>query len=214
MININMKDQYKNIAGWYDRIFEPMNSGLRKIGLKMYPVQPGMDILDIGCGTGAHLKLYQDKNCNVFGVDLSPAMLQIAEKKLGKNANLQQIDATETGFADNKFDLILSSTVLHEMSPQVRSDVLKEAKRILKNDGHIIIIDFHPGRVKNIKGIYSKVIITISEIIAGREHYKNYRNFIKNGGLPSLLELSDFVIEQKKIVSGGNFGIYLLKLKQ
>lgn len=209
-----MRDQYKNIAGWYDRIFEPMNSGLRKIGLKMYPVKPGMDILDIGCGTGAHLKLYQDKKCNVFGVDLSPAMLQIAEKKLGKSANLQRVDATETGFSDNKFDLILSSTVLHEMNPKVRSDVLKEAKRLLKKEGRILIIDFHPGPIKKIKGIYSKVIITVSEIFAGREHYKNYRNFIKNGGLPSLLGLSDFVIEQKKIVSGGNFGIYLLKLNQ
>ncbi len=209
-----MKDQYKNIAGWYDRIFEPMNSGLRKIGLKMYPVKQGMDILDIGCGTGAHLKLYQDKSCNVFGVDLSPAMLRIAEKKLGENANLQQIDATETGFAENKFDLILSSTVLHEMSPQVRLSVLKEAKRILKNNGRCLIIDFHPGPIKGIKGIYSKVIITISEILAGREHYKNYRNFMKNGGLSSLLEFSGFVIEERKILSGGNFGIYLLKIRE
>lgn len=209
-----MKDQYKNIAGWYDRIFEPMNSGLRKIGLKMYPVSPGMDILDIGCGTGAHLKLYQNKKCNVFGVDLSPAMIKIAQRKLGNNAELKLIDATNTGYEENKFDLILSSTVLHEMSPQVSSDVLKEAKRILKKDGRILIIDFHPGPVKKIRGIYSKIIITISEIFAGKRHYRNYRTFIKNGGLPGLLKFSDFLIEQKKTVSGGNFGIYLLKLKQ
>ena len=208
-----MKDQYKNIAGWYDRIFEPMNSGLRKIGLKMYPVKPGMDILDIGCGTGSHLKLYRDRKCNVSGIDLSPAMIKIAEKKLGDNADLKLVDAANTGFGDNKFDLILSSTVLHEMSPQVRSDVLKEIKRILKNDGRLLIIDFHPGPLKKPKGIYSKVIITLSEILAGREHHKNYRNFMKNGGLPGLIQFSDFIIEEKKIVSGGNFGIYLLKLK-
>lgn len=206
-----MKDQYKKIAGLYDRIFEPMNSGLRKIGLKMYPVSPGMDILDIGCGTGVHLKLYQNKKCNVSGVDLSPAMIKIAQKKLGNNADLKLTDATNTGYEENKFDLILSSTVLHEMSPQVRSDILKEAKRILKKDGRILIIDFHPGPVKKIRGIYSKVIITISEILAGRVHYKNYRNFMKNGGLPGLLASSDFIIEKKKIVSGDNFGIYLLK---
>ena len=208
-----MKDQYKNIAGWYDRIFEPMNSGLRKIGLKMYPVKHGMDILDIGCGTGSHLKLYRDRKCNVSGIDLSPAMIKIAEKKLGDNADLKLVDAANTGFGDNKFDLILSSTVLHEMSPQLRSDVLKEIKRILKNDGRLLIIDFHPGPLKKPKGIYSKVIITLSEILAGREHHKNYRNFMKNGGLPGLIQFSDFIIEEKKIVSGGNFGIYLLKLK-
>jgi demethylmenaquinone methyltransferase/2-methoxy-6-polyprenyl-1,4-benzoquinol methylase len=99
------------------------------------------------------------------------------------------------------------------MSPQVRSDVLKETKRILKKDGRLLIIDFHPGPLKKLKGIYSKVIITLSEILAGREHHKNYRNFMNNGGLPGLIQFSDFIIEEKKIVSGGNFGIYLLKLK-
>ena len=64
-----MKDQYKNIANWYDRIFEPLNSGLRNIGMKMYPAKTGMDVLDIGCGTGAHLKLYQKENCNIYGID-------------------------------------------------------------------------------------------------------------------------------------------------
>ena len=132
-----MKDQYKNIATWYDRIFESMNIGLRKIGMKMYPVKAGMNVLDIGCGTGAHLSLYQKEECNIFGIDLSPAMLKVAQKKLGNEAELKLCDATGTGFEDNKFDLILSSTVLHEMPQQVRVDVLKEAKRILKNNGRI-----------------------------------------------------------------------------
>jgi len=207
-----MKDQYKNIASWYDRIFEPMNSGLRKIGLKMYPVQNGINVLDIGCGTGAHLKIYQNENCKVFGVDLSEAMLNVAKIKLGKDADLRLCDATNTGYSDKKFDLILSSTVLHEMSQQVRIGVLKEAKRILKDDGRIILIDFHPGPLTKFKGIYSKIIITISEILAGREHYKNYRHFMKNGGLPKLIELCGINIEDKKIVSGGNFAIFLLKV--
>ena len=77
-----MKDQYKNIANWYDRIFEPLNSGLRNIGMKMYAAKAGMDVLDIGCGTGAHLKLYQNENCNIFGIDLSAAMLKVAQKKI------------------------------------------------------------------------------------------------------------------------------------
>ena len=207
-----MKDNYRNIAAFYDNIFEPINSGLRKIGMKMYPVKAGMDVLDIGCGTGAHLKLYQQEKCNVFGIDLSNAMIKIAEKKLGSNANLKLCDATESGFEDDKFDLILSSTVLHEMNQQMRFDVLNEAKRVLKKDGRILLIDFHTGPLKGFKGIYSKTIITISEIAAGRDHYKNYRHFMKNGGLQSLIEHSGFIVEHKKIVSGGNFGIYLLKL--
>ncbi|MCA9734975.1 MAG: class I SAM-dependent methyltransferase [Deferribacteres bacterium] len=206
-----MKDQYKNIATWYDRIFEPMNIGLRKIGMKMYPVKSGLNILDIGCGTGAHLKLYQQEGCTVFGIDLSPAMLRVARRNLGNAAELQLCDATRTDFEDGKFDLILSSTVLHEMPHKVRIDVLREAKRILKNDGRILLIDFHPGPIKKFKGIYSKIIITLSEILAGREHYKNYRHFIKIGGLSSLIESLNFEVTEQKIVSGGNFEIVLLK---
>ena len=206
-----MKDQYKNVATWYDRIFEPMNIGLREIGMKMYPVKSGMNILDIGCGTGAHLKLYQKEECNIFGIDLSPAMLKVARNKLGNEAELKLCDATRSEFEDNKFDLILSSTVLHEMHQQVRIDVLKEAKRILKKDGRILLIDFHPGPIRKFKGVYTKIIITISEILAGRDHYKNYRHFIKNGGLTSLIESLGFEVADQKIVSGGNIGIVLLK---
>jgi len=206
-----MKDQYKNIANWYDKIFEPLNSGLRKIGMKMYPVKAGMNVIDIGCGTGAHLRLYQKENCNIFGIDLSAAMLKVARNKLGNDADLRLCNATDTGFDDNKFDIILGSTVLHEMSEQVRLDVLKETKRILKNDGRILLIDFHPDSLKKLKGVYSKIIITISELLAGREHYKNYRHFMKNGGLPSLIKSTGLEVEDQKIVSGGNFGIFLLK---
>ena len=205
-----MKDQYKNIATWYDRIFEPMNIGLRKIGLRMSPVKENMNVLDVGCGTGSHLSLYQKANCNIFGIDLSPAMLKVAKEKLGENADLKLCNATETEYDDEMFDLILSSTVLHEMSENIRIEVIKEAKRILKSDGKILLIDFHPGTKKNFKGIYTKIIITIAEIFAGRVHFKNYRHFMKNGGLPILIENTGLKIIDKKIVSGGNFGIFLL----
>lgn len=206
----DMKDQYKNIASWYDRIFEPMNSGLRKIGLRMFPVKPDMNVLDIGCGTGAHLSLYQKEKCKIFGIDLSPAMLKVAKNKLGNDAELKLCNAADTGFNDNMFDLILSSTVLHEMPEKSRLEVLNEAKRILKKDGRILLIDFHPGKLKNFKGVYSKIIITIAEILAGREHFKNYRQFIKNGGLPNLIKHTGLKIIEQRIVSGGNFGIFLL----
>lgn len=207
-----MRDQYKKIANWYDMIFEPLNSGLRKIGMKLYPPKDGMNVLDIGCGTGAHLKLYQDESCNVFGIDMSAAMLKVARTKLGDSADLRLGNASKTTYSENKFDIIIVSTVLHEMDHQARINVIKEVKRILKKDGRVLLIDFHSGTTKNMKGLFSKVIITISEIVAGRTHYKNYRNFMKNGCLPNLITSTRLIIEDYKIVSGGNFGIYLLKL--
>jgi demethylmenaquinone methyltransferase/2-methoxy-6-polyprenyl-1,4-benzoquinol methylase len=208
-----MKDQYKYWAKWYDCIFGSMNLALRQIGLKMYPPKAGMDVLDMGCGTGVHLKLYQEQGCQVYGVDLSDAMLEVARKTLGDEATLKKCDANNTGFPDNHFDLVLSCTVLHEMSPEIRTAVLQEALRICKHDGRLLIIDFHNGPIKKFKGILSKIIITIAETAAGGEHYRNYRHFMKNGALPELIKNSGFTVEHHKIVSGGNMGIFLLRRK-
>lgn len=206
-----MKDEYKNIAKWYDKIFEPLNSGLRNIGLKMFPVEAGMNVLDIGCGTGAHLKIYQNKSCEIYGVDSSAAMIERARVKLGEKATLLLGSATQLNFGNVQFDLILCSTVLHEMAQNIREEVLSEAKRVLKGNGRILLIDFHPGPIKKVRGVNSKIIITIAEILAGGDHYRNYRHFLRNGGLPSLIKSSGLQIEAQKIVSGGNFGLFLLK---
>lgn len=206
-----MEDPYKNIATWYDTILEPFNNGLRRIGLKMFSVNEGMNVLDIGCGTGTHLKIYQEKRCNIFGIDLSESMLGLAKKKLGQNARLELCDATNTPFPNDFFDLIYSMTVLHEMDEEVRISVLKEAKRILKSNGRILLIDFHNGPIRKFKGFISKIVITIFEFAAGKKHYKNYRHFIKSGALPRLIKSQNLEIEDQRILSGGTFGIFLLK---
>lgn len=82
---------------------------------------------------------------------------------------------------------------------------------MLKHSGRILLIDFHPGPIKKFRGLYSKVIITISEILAGLDHYRNYRHFMRHGGLPNLIDSLGLQIETQRIVSGGNFGIFLLK---
>jgi ubiquinone/menaquinone biosynthesis C-methylase UbiE len=205
-----LKDPYKNIAKWYDAIFEPMNHGLRKAALKMHPVNDGMHVLDIGCGTGSHLKMYQDMNCRVYGLDTSAAMIKEARLKLGENADLRLSNSKQMPFSDDMFDLIICMTVLHEMDHDIRLNILQEAKRILKNDGRIILIDFQPGPVKQLKGWISKIIIFFAELAAGRNHFRNFRHFMRFGGLPRLIDDSGLHEVKKRILSGGTFGIYVI----
>ena len=140
-------DPYKKIARFYDRVFEPANSGLRNLGVRMYPPFEGMTVLDVGCGTGIHLERYQKAGCDVYGIDLSPSMLQVARKRLGERAHLFMGDASNMPYSNQTFDLILMTTVLHEMPEKARIAVINESKRILKRDGRILIIDFHPGPI-------------------------------------------------------------------
>jgi len=182
-----MKDPYRNVAGIYDRIFDTMNKGLKLVGIRMYRPTKGMSSLDVGCGTGSHLELYQRYKCNLYGLDISPSMLNVARNRLSETVQLDLGDATDMPYEDKKFDLVISMLSLHEISPDIRSAILTEIERVLRNDGRILLIDFHPGPYLPLQGWVSKLIIFTSELAAGREHFRNYRHFMAMGGLSALL---------------------------
>ncbi len=204
-------DPYKKIAKLYDTLLGPLTSGLRALGMKMFPPREGMAVLDVGCGTGIYLELYQKAGCNVYGIDQSPSMLQVARNKLGESADLYRGDASNMPYQDKEFDLIIMSTVLHEMPREVRAVVINEAKRTIKEDGRILLIDFHPGPIRALKGWLHKIIITFIEFAAGGEHFKNYSDFIANKGLPALISTHGLSVDEEKIVGGGNIALFLLR---
>jgi ubiquinone/menaquinone biosynthesis C-methylase UbiE len=203
------KDPYRSVAGIYDRLFESMNEGLRLVGFRLYRPKDGMHILDVGCGTGSHLELYQRFKCHFYGLDLSASMLGVAREKLGDSAQLVEADASEMPYKNEKFDLILCMLSLHEMSPEARAFVLREITRTLKEKGKLLLIDFHPGPYKPLKGWTTKAIILLSEIGAGRRHFKNYRHFLSHGGLATLMKQQNLSIEKQRILAGGTFAVYL-----
>ena len=130
-------DPYRRVAHWYDTLFQPMNAALLSIGLKLYPPAADMKVLDVGCGTGAQLARYQKAGCEVYGIDPSPSMLTIAQKRLGENAELCLGSAVQMPFADNMFDLVTATLVLHELEPTVRDAVLTEMGRVVKKNGRL-----------------------------------------------------------------------------
>ena len=169
-----------------------------------------MNILDVDCGTGSHLELYQRYKCNLYGLDLSPSMLEVARKRLGDTAQLDLGDATDMPYEDYKFDLVISMLSLHEMPPKTRHAVLREIKRVLKSDGSILLIEYHSGPYHSLQGWISKVVINLSELAAGREHFKKYRNFLAMDGLSRLISQQGLKIEKERIAAGGTFAIDLL----
>lgn len=208
------EDEYQNSARFYDRFIEPMNTGLRAVGLKMAAAVAGTRVLDVGCGTGTHLGLYLDGCCKVYGIDSSPAMLKEAKHKLGDGAELILADATAMPYGDASFDLVMMTLILHEISPEARMGILSEVKRVLKKDGRILIIDYHPGPIKPLGGWLKKSMIYCIEFIAGKEHFTNYRQFIRAGGIPALASENDLSIEQQKLVAGANVGIFLMGMNR
>lgn len=190
-----------------------MNKGLRLAGIRMFRPTQSMKVLDVGCGTGAHLELYRRFDCQLYGIDLSPSMLAVAQKRLGPNVVLDLRDATRMVFPDQTFNLIYSMLTLHEMSAETRLAVIFEMARVLKPDGRVLLIDFHPGPYLPWKGWISKLIISISELAAGRMHFHNYRQFIGTGGLEPLISATPLQMERSSILAGGTLAVWLLAKK-
>ena len=204
------KDPYKKAAKIYDRYVEPFIAAIRRKGVKMCRPQEGMLVLDVGCGTGTNLMLYQVAGCKVFGIDLSPAMVEVAQSKLGDRAEIRQGDAARMAYPDGLFDLVIGFLTLHEMPSQMRPAVISEMARVMKPDGRILFIDHHYGPFRFPKGWVYRAVVLFFEIMAGREHFRNHRDFLSRKGLPNLISTQNLRVVSKKIVSEGNIALFLI----
>lgn len=200
------------IARWYDPLFESVLGGLRAMTARVVPPKKGMKVLDVGCGTGAQLAIYQQGGCEVCGIDLSPPMLKVAKSKLGEKAALTNSDAIRIPYPNDTFDLVLSSLFLHQINAPLRSAVLEETIRLLKPDGQILLVDFHPEAARPIKGRLTYYFISTIEFFAGWEHFRNSRDFLSRGGIPKLAMDQRLKIHKTFVVGNGNLGVYLMRL--
>ena len=199
-----------NFARWYDRIFEWLLGGLREIAARAVPPQEEMRVLDIGCGTGSQLSIYHQAGCQVFGIDLSQPMLNVAKSKLGDRAGLTMGDALQIPLPERLFDLVISSLFIHQLDPGQRSMMLEEAVRVLRPDGQILLVDFHVQERRSISGKFAYAFISLIEFFAGREHFSNSRDFLAKGGIPPIADDLGMRLRKSFIVGYGNLGVYLL----
>lgn len=201
-------DAYGQLARLQDTLLEPLNGPLRDLAVRMADPRPGMRVLDVGCGTGTQLERYVAAGCEVTGVDTSPAMLARAKERLGSGADLRQVDAEHLPFDDGTFSLVTATLVLHEMTPEVRANVLAEMVRVLDDDGRLLIVDFHPGPARGVKGWAVRILAFVAESIA--RHRDRSQEFLAAGGVPGLAGRHGLEVERTKVVAGGNMGLYLL----
>ena len=108
----------------------------RRVNLLTSHLKPGMQVLEIGCGTGIFTKEIAKHKVNLIAIDISPELLDDARINVpSNNVQFQIENAYELSFADNSFDSIIASSVLHHLEIE---NAIKEFYRVLKPGGTAI----------------------------------------------------------------------------
>jgi ubiquinone/menaquinone biosynthesis C-methylase UbiE len=138
-------------AARYDLLMTVITLGrerrFRRRLLELGRVQPGESVLDVGCGTGS-LAIEAKRAvgaARVFGIDASPAMIARARTKAAKARLEVSFDvalAQALPFGYSQFDVVLSSVMMHHLPKADRPGVMREAKRVLKPGGRLLVVDF------------------------------------------------------------------------
>lgn len=100
-------------------------------------------IFDIGIGTGMLTnQLYKD-GTDIYGIDFSHNMLQIAREKMpeAKFIEWDFNNGVPSNLKSEKFDYIISSYAIHHLNDDKKINFIRELKNILKDNGKIVIAD-------------------------------------------------------------------------
>ena len=139
---------------------------------------------------GADLQKFAESGSKVYAIDAAESSFNTLKKRfdlINKTFNFKVADFRSIPFENSKFDLVYSFGVLHH-SPWIKEGI-SEASRVLKPNGHLIIMLYHKGFKYYIKKIFFR------GIIQGKLFKKNIKEIINTyteefGGSPTTLVFS------------------------
>lgn len=105
----------------------------------------GLNVLDMGCGTGRHALWCAEQGANVTAVDFSAGMLAAArEKPFANRVSFLQLDLHESlPFEKAQFDVVVSGLVVEHIRDLPM--FFRETRRMLKPNGKAVISAMHPA---------------------------------------------------------------------
>ena len=122
-----------------EKMYAPLIAELRK--------SPSGKLLDVGCGNGNTLVPLADTSLELFGLDLSNAMIEEAKKRLLSRAELCVGNAEVLPYGDGVFDIVVCNASFHHYPKP--DAVLEEMNRVMKPGAMLYIGESYvpqPGR--------------------------------------------------------------------
>ncbi len=132
---------YEQIAHRYDEYVGYFERLLVGDGRRWVCSQAGGDVLELAIGTGRNLPYYPS-DVRLTGVDLTPAMLEIARERaraLGREVDLRRGDAQALDLPDAQFDTVVATLALSSIPDERQA--LAETRRVLRPGGRLLLLE-------------------------------------------------------------------------
>lgn len=179
---------FDSVAPRYDLMNDLMSFGVHRlwktIAVRYSGVSQGQIVLDLAGGSGdlaARFSRLVGEEGKVVMADINYQMLTIGRDKLRdlgliRNLCYVQADAEALPFADHSFDCVATAFGLRNMADKMRS--LKEALRILKLGGRLVVLEFsRPGNrvLRELYDLYSfRFLPLLGDLVANDRESYNY----------------------------------------
>ncbi len=140
-----MPEIFDPIASTYDAWYQEelgrvVDEIEKQMVYELLEPEPGMRLLDVGCGTGNYALELARRGLQVVGVDVSGAMLEVARRKArdrGVELRLIQADIAELELEPGSYDAVLSVTALEFFREPAR--VLDKCYEALRPGGRLVV---------------------------------------------------------------------------
>jgi ubiquinone/menaquinone biosynthesis C-methylase UbiE len=130
------KDDYNAFA---ERFSSARKNSWKEMKFLFNYLKSGDKALDLGCGNGRFFEEIEEKGADYAGVDNSEKLIEIAKNRYS-DAKFFVGNALNLPFSDNCFDKVYAIAFLHHIpSQKFRIAILKEIRRVLKQNGILVL---------------------------------------------------------------------------
>jgi SAM-dependent methyltransferase len=175
-----VRDGYDLWADTYDGTPNPLVALDRRYTPRHLQPRSGEQVLDAGCGTGAHLKRIADAGARPVGLDFSRGMLTVA-RRVVPDAALAQADLNrEMPVRPGRFDAVLCALVSEHL--QGIRTLFASAFASLRPAGRLVFSAFHPEVAA--AGVEASFDRDGTEYRLGAERYRvdDYLAYVEDAG--------------------------------
>lgn len=184
---------------WLTPMYDPLlkwimhEESFKRRMIRQANIQPDMQVLDLGCGTGT-LTLMLKKahpDVKVIGLDADVQVLDLARAKAGSiDIRWDEGLAYFLPYPDTYFDKVVTSLVIHHLTRNQKRRTFREVFRVLKPQGELHLLDFGPPHsvVARLITSYMRYLEEIADHFDGL-----IPHFVSQAGFKSISEEEHFL---------------------